>query len=77
MTLILKFLPYIQLALSALLVVVVLIQTSEAGLGSSFGSDGASSNFRTRRGLDKVIFIATIIIAILFAASSLVSVITR
>ncbi|MFA6094434.1 MAG: preprotein translocase subunit SecG [Candidatus Paceibacterota bacterium] len=77
MTSILNLLPYIQLVLSALLVVAVLIQTSEAGLGSSFGSDGSSAGFRTRRGFDKVIFIATIIIAILFAAASLVSIITR
>ncbi len=63
--------PYIQIVLSVLLMGGVLIQQSEAGLGGAFGGgDGFSSGNHTKRGVERVIFIATIIIAILFAATS-------
>ncbi len=63
--------PYIQIVLSVLLMGGVLIQQSEAGLGGAFGGgDGFSSGNHTKRGVEKVIFITTIIIAILFAATS-------
>lgn len=63
--------PYIQLALSVLLIGGVLLQQTDAGLGSGFGGgDGFSSGHHTKRGAEKTIFIATIIIAILFAATS-------
>lgn len=63
-------LPWIQIALSALLIGVILIQQSEAGIGGNMGG----GQHRTKRGLEKALFIATIIIAILFAASALVAV---
>jgi len=62
------FLPYIQIILAVLLVLGVLFQRSEAGLGSAFGMDTSSTRY-TRRGLEKVFFHVTIIIAILFVAS--------
>ncbi len=63
--------PYIQIVLSVLLMGGVLLQQSEAGLGGAFGGgDGFSSGNHTKRGPEKVIFIATVIIAILFAATS-------
>ncbi len=63
--------PYIQITLSVLMVLGILLQQSEAGLGGAFGgSDGFSSGHHTKRGAEKVIFIGTIIIAVLFAATS-------
>ena len=63
--------PYIQIALSVLLILGVLLQQSEAGLGSGFGGgDGFSSGHHTKRGAEKTVFIATIVIAILFTATS-------
>jgi len=65
-------LPYIQIALSILLVVAILIQKSEAGVGGSFGgNDNFNAGFHTRRGFEKNLFYFTIAIAILFALSSL------
>ena len=65
-------LPYIQIALSILLVVAILIQKSEAGVGGSFGgNDNFSAGFHTRRGFEKNLFYFTIALAILFALSSL------
>ena len=50
--------------LAVLLIILVLIQQKGSGLGSLFGGDDAV--YRTKRGAEKVIFIATIVIAILF-----------
>lgn len=63
--------PYIQIVLSILLIGGVLLQRSEAGLGSAFGGgDSFSSGYHTKRGAEKMLFITTIIIAILFSATS-------
>lgn len=67
-------LPYIQIALSVLLIIGILLQRSEAGLGSAFGADSLTAQY-TRRGSEKVLFRATIIIAILFALSTIVALI--
>ena len=63
----------IQIISAVLLIVLILIQNRGAGLGSAFG--GESSVIRTKRGAEKGIFIATIIIAIVFLGTSLASVI--
>lgn len=67
-----SFLPYIQIILAALLIVAVLLQQSAAGMGGAFG-DNFSSAFHTRRGFEKVLFYATIVIAILFVLSTLLA----
>lgn len=69
-----QILSYIQIALSIVLVALILIQRSEAGLGSAFGGDGMSVGRYTRRGLEKTSYIATIVVAILFALTALVNV---
>lgn len=66
-----QILPYVQIVLAVLLGASILIQRSGAGLGGGFGEGSNwSSAFHTRRGGEKVIFIATIVIAILFALSA-------
>lgn len=68
-----SLLPYIQLILSVLLVAAVLLQRTGAQVGGAFGgSDNFSSAFHTRRGLEKGLFVVTIIIGILFAVSALI-----
>jgi len=63
--------PYIQIVLSILLIGGILLQQSEAGLGGAFGGgDGFSSGHHTKRGAEKFIFTATIIIAIVFVVTS-------
>ena len=66
-------LPYVQVVLSVLLMVSVLLQRTGASLGGAFGADNFSSGFHTRRGLEKTLFRATIILAILFALTALVN----
>jgi protein translocase SecG subunit len=72
-----SLLPYIQIILSVLLVAAILLQRTGAQLGGAFGgSDNFSSAFHTRRGFEKGLFVTTIIIAILFAASALISLVS-
>lgn len=68
-------LSIIQLVFSVLLIVVVLLQQKGAGLGAAFGGSGAMHT--TRRGVDKVLFNATIAIAIGFLLISLASVLVK
>jgi preprotein translocase subunit SecG len=71
-----SLLPYIQLILSVILVAAILLQRTGAQVGGAFGgSDNFSSAFHTRRGFERVLFIATIVIAVLFAISALINLI--
>lgn len=57
-----------QILVSIVLIVVVLLQAKGSGFGASLG--GTTSAFRTRRGLEKTLFQATIGLTILFLAMS-------
>jgi len=71
-----SLLPYIQILLSVFLIATILLQRTGAQVGGAFGgSDNMSSAYHTRRGLERGLFIATIIIAILFAVSALLNLI--
>ena len=61
-----------QIVISLLLIGVILIQSQSAGLGGAFGGDSAV--YRTKRGAEKIIFRATIILIALFMISTLASV---
>ena len=65
-------LSIIQIILSVLLIVTVLLQQRGAGLGAGFG--GSSTVYTTKRGVDKILFQATIVISILFFANALASI---
>jgi preprotein translocase subunit SecG len=64
-------LQVIQIILSITLIILLLLQSKGAGLGSLFGGDGI---YRTRRGVEKTIFQATIVLGIVFFAIALTSV---
>lgn len=61
-----------QIVFAILLIAVVLLQQKGSGLGAAFG--GAGSVYTTRRGVDRVLFRLTIVIAVLFFLVSLASV---
>ena len=75
MELLREILPYGQMVLAVLLIVGILMQQSDASLGAVFGggNDGGGGASRTRRGLEKILFNGTIIIAILFVLSSILA----
>ncbi|OGG79993.1 preprotein translocase subunit SecG [Candidatus Kaiserbacteria bacterium RIFCSPLOWO2_01_FULL_54_13] len=66
-------LPYVQIGLSVLLIGAIVLQRTGASLGGAFGADNFSSGFHTRRGLEKMLFYATITLGILFAISALIN----
>lgn len=65
-------LTIIQIVVSILLIIAILLQTSDAGLGGAFGGSDADTSFHTRRGFEKTLFRGTIVLAILFAVLSFV-----
>ena len=58
-----------ELILAILLIMAILLQNRGAGLSGIFG--GAGSVYRTKRGVEKYLFVATIVIAILFFGTAL------
>jgi preprotein translocase subunit SecG len=66
-------LPYIQIPVGVLLIIAVLLQQTGASLGGAFGGDNFSATYHTRRGLEKTLFYATIVLGILLAVSSFVA----
>lgn len=63
----------VQIVLSIAVVVFILLQARGAGLGSAFGGSSAGSVFKTRRGVERLIFNATIVFIVLFGLISVVS----
>jgi preprotein translocase subunit SecG len=60
----------IQIILSISVIFFILLQVRGAGLGSAFGSTSGAV-FKTRRGVERLVFNITIVFIILFAAISL------
>lgn len=59
----------IQLILAVLLIAAILLQQRGTGLSGAFGGEGGV--YSTRRGIEKIIFGSTIVIAILFFGISI------
>ncbi len=77
MTIIATLLPYIQIILSVILIVAILLQQSNAGVGGALGGGDSGGLYHTRRGFEKFLFITTIVVSILFAISALVAVLVK
>ena len=63
-----RYLLIAQAVIALLLVVSVLLQNRGSGLGSAFGSD--FGGYYTKRGIEKFLFYATVVLAIVFLALS-------
>lgn len=59
----------VQIILAVFITTAILLQAQGTGLGTTWG--GGGETYHSRRGLEKVLFYATIIAATLFAAVSL------
>lgn len=70
-------LPYIQVVLSVLLIASILLQQTGAALGGAFGGDNFSAGYHTRRGSEKVLFYASILLGTLLAVSAFVALILK
>lgn len=62
-----------QIILCVAVIAFILLQVRGAGLGSVFGGSSAGSVFKTRRGVEKLVFNITIVFVVLFALVSLLS----
>lgn len=65
----------LQLVIGILLIVAIVLQMQGSGLSTAFG--GAGEFYRSKRSLEKFLFTATIALAILFAAISLILLIQK
>jgi preprotein translocase subunit SecG len=63
----------IQIILSVAVILFILLQVRGAGLGSAFGGSSAGSVFKTRRGVERLIFNLTITFVVLFSLVSVLS----
>lgn len=65
-----KILQIIQIIISILIVLCILLQQKGSGLGAAFGGDSAI--YTSRRGAEKILFLLTIILAVIFVGIALV-----
>ncbi len=68
-------LQVIQIIISIAIIALVLLQTKGSGLGGIFGGDGGV--YRTRRGIEKTLYQATIGLTVLFFVVSLLTVVVN
>jgi len=68
-----EYLPFLQIIVSGLLIIFILLQQRGTALGSAFGGEGGF--YATRRGLQKKIFWATVVLGALFLALALLNLI--
>lgn len=65
----------IQILVSALLVVSIILQQRGSEAGIAFGGGGES--FRSKRGLEKFLFYSTIVLTVIFAANSILTLVIQ
>jgi protein translocase SecG subunit len=65
----------IQIIVSISLIVVIIMQQRGSEAGIAFGGGGES--FRSKRGLEKFLFYATIVLAVVFAANSILTLVLQ
>lgn len=64
----------VQIILSILLAAAILLQSRGAGLGQAWGGGGGGGeSYRSKRGMEKLLFRATIVLAVAFFAWSILS----
>lgn len=65
----------IQLVVAVLLVATIILQTRGTSAGMAFG--GGTESYRSKRGVEKILFYATIILGAIFALVSVLALINR
>jgi len=68
-----EFLPIVQIVVAVFLIVFILLQQRGTALGSTFGGGGGF--YATRRGIQKKIFWATVVLGALFIILALLNLI--
>lgn len=68
-----NFLDIAQAVVAVLIIIAIMVQNRGTGMGATFGGEGTI--YRTKRGVEKKVFTATIILSILFLVIALLNVI--
>ncbi|HNW55960.1 MAG TPA: preprotein translocase subunit SecG [bacterium] len=68
-----KWLTIGQIVVSLLVILIILMQNRGAGMSGLFG--GSGDIYRTKRGIEKVLFQATIVLLLIFLGTSVASLI--
>lgn len=69
-------LPYAEIVVAIILAMSILLQQKGGGMGSVFGG-GEATFYRTKRGLERGLFISTIILGIVFVGLAILSLALR
>lgn len=60
--------PILQIVLAVVIIVLILLQERSSGMSGLFGGGGGDNYYQTRRGMEKFIFISTIVASAVFVA---------
>lgn len=64
-----SFLTIFQVVISILLLITILVQEKGVGLSATFG--GGGEYYKSKRGIDRLLFVLTIILSVLFILTSI------
>jgi len=70
-----NILAFVQILISIVLIISILLQAKGTGLGNVFG--GGGETFRSKRGMEKILYSFTLVLCVLFLISSLLGVIVK
>ena len=62
----------LQIIFAIILISFILLQQRGSGLGMTFGGEG--NVYRSRRGIEKILFYGTIVVAVLFGVAAILTV---
>ncbi len=71
-----KYLSIAQILIAVVLIVLIMLQERSSGLSGVFGG-GESTFYQTRRGFEKIIFIATSVLVAMFAILSFINLLIK
>jgi len=60
----------LQIILTVFLIVFILLQVRGSGLGTVFGGGSGGEFYRSKRGIEKILYRGTIVLGVLFVANS-------
>jgi len=69
------FISIAQVIISIVLIILILLQERSSGLSGVFGGSGENEFYAKRRGIERLVFFATIVLIIIFALLSLIKLI--
>ena len=68
-----EYINIAQIIISLLLVIAILMQ--QRGTGSSAIMGGSSASYYTKRGFEKILYVASIVLAVLFLAAAIINIV--